>query len=390
MRDKERRGREPLLSRDFLLVCGGTFFAFFSIYLIIPILPQFLQERGYSNLVIGSIMSMILISTLFRPYMGRFSDWRGRRVLMVWGVLLLSVSNFLYAPFNSATPLFLVRFLNGLGMAAFHTGAFALVGDLAPPSRRLEGIALFFISVDAAIASAPLIGEAVKDNWGYAPVYVLAGGLALFASLTSLLVSEEKGGRIRESLPASSNQIVIKTTPIQRTILVVLMGYTLTFGSLSTFIVLSAKKAGMDQGELFFTAFAVMLISFRLAVGSRADRWPRRQLILISGIITLVGLAFIAFSRQLFPLILGSLIYALGFAYVPTTLSALLLDNSPEGSWGIMLGLFFAIFDLGVLAGSVVMSPIADASGYPGMYMAGAALACVSLIYFFLRTQPVP
>ncbi len=85
MGERETVNREKLFSRDFAFICAVNFLAFFSIYLIIPILPTFLEEKGYSNFLIGALMSMLLIPTLLRPFLGRMSDTRGRKSLLVWG-----------------------------------------------------------------------------------------------------------------------------------------------------------------------------------------------------------------------------------------------------------------------------------------------------------------
>lgn len=383
MKEGAGGGGESLLGRDFVLVCVSNFLAFFSIYLIVPVLPVFLEEKGYSNFLIGALMSMMTVAALLRPFFGRLSDVRGRKAILVWGTLLLGVSNFLYMAFGTALPLFIVRFLNGFGLAAFHTAAYAIIGDLAPPSRRLQGIALFYISVDATIAAAPVVAEYIRDSWGYSQVYVVAGCLALLAFLATFLVHEPDTLQ-QHSEPDKSPRV--KITPLQSTIFVMTMGFTLTFGSLQTFIVLSALANGIEQGELFFTVFAVTLIAFRLGAGKRADGWPRRPLILASGILTLAGLAVIAYSGHLALLILGSLVYALGFAYLPTTLSALLLDHTPASDRGTAIGIFLAVFDLGIGLGGIAMGPLADAWGYPAMYMAGGAAALICLVYFFLRT----
>ncbi|MFW6113480.1 MAG: MFS transporter [Actinomycetota bacterium] len=388
MNRNEVEEKERLIGREFLLICGSNTLAFFSIYLIIPVLPLFLEEvKGYSNTLIGTLMSMLLVAALLRPYLGRASDVRGRKALLVLGTLLLCVTNLLYAAFTTAAPLFLVRFVNGLGLAAFHTASYALIGDLVPAARRLHGIALFFISIDGAIGGAPLVAELIRKVWGYNAVYYLAGVLALLAFITSTFIRETK----RESSPVAKNKRAwIMPGPLQRAIFLATMGYTLTLGALSTFVVLSTRDVSIDAGELFFTIFAATLITFRLVVGKRADWWPRKPLIMISGIIVLVGLTVIAFSGSLFLFILGCLIYALGFAYVPTTLSALLLDNTPVSERGAMLGFFMAIFDLGIGLGGVAMGPIADAWGYQAMYMAGAAIALLSLLYFLLRISHPP
>lgn len=374
---------EALLGRDFILICSSNFLAFFSIYMIIPVLPVFLENKGYSNFLIGALMSMMTVAALFRPFFGRISDKSGRRRLIISGIFLLGISNFMYAAFGGALPLFIVRLVNGFGLAAFHTAAYAMISDLAPPSRRLQGIALFYISVDATIATAPIAAEFMRVSWGYTSVYVLAGALALAAFLASLFVRENP---ISEPALKTAAARRVKITPLQLAIYVMTICYTLTLGSLTTFIILSASSNGIQQGELFFTVFAGTLIIFRLGVGKRADALPRRPLILTSGVIAIAGLAMIAYAGHLSFLILGSFIYALGLAYLPTSLSALLLDHTALPDWGGVLGIFLAVFDLGMGLGGVAMGPLADAWGYASMYMTGAMIALLGMLFFALNT----
>ncbi len=266
----ERGSGEKLLVRDFVLVCVSNTLAFFSIYMVIPVLPVFLEDRGYNNALIGAIMSMATVAALLRPVLGRLADRRGRRLVLSAGALLLGASTFFYMAFASALPLFVIRFLNGLGLAAFHTAAYAMVGDLAPPSRRLQAIAIFYISVDVTIALAPLAAEAIERAWGFTPLYLAAAVIALLSLLSTLLVRES--GEHEAGVAATAARARI--TPLQKAIYAATMGFTLTFGALQTFIVLSSREHGIDQGELFFTVFAATLIAFRLGVGKKADRLP--------------------------------------------------------------------------------------------------------------------
>lgn len=367
-----------------MLVCVSNFLAFFSIYLIIPVLPVFLEERGYSNALIGAIMSMATVAALLRPMLGRVADQRGRKLVFAWGTALLGASTFLYAFFGSAVPLFIIRFLNGLGLAAFHTAAYAMVGDLAPARRRLQAIALFYISVDVTIALAPLAAEAIKIAWGFTPLYAAAGSIAVLSFLSTLMIREsglrpeKTGGGIGRRARITALQLAIYTATL---------GFTMTFGALQTFIVLSSLQHGIEQGELFFTVFAVTLIVFRLGVGKRADRFSRRPLIVFSALITLAGLVILAFSPNLTFLVLGSFIYAVGFAYLPTTLSALLLDHTPPHSRGLALGIFMAVFDGGIGLGGLALGPLADLWGYAALYLISGGIAGACLLYFLARTS---
>ena len=370
---------DKLFKRDFVTICTSNFLAYFSIYLIVPILPVYLEEKGYSNALIGALMAMFTVAALLRPLFGRTADMRGRRVVLVWGTLVLGGSTFLYAAFGSALPLFFVRFLNGIGLAAFHTAAYAVIGDLAPSTRRLQAIALFYMSVDLTIAIAPIVAKAMESAWGFTPIYILAGCLAMLAMFVSLAVRETRSPGLQEE---RGKRPRIKLTALQKAIFVNTMGFTLTFGTLQTFIILSSEAKGVDQGELFFTIFAVTLIVFRLGVGRKADRWPRRPLIVTSAMASLVGLVLISFAGNLAILVIGIFIYALGFAYLPTTLSALLLDQTPVSDRGAALGIFMAVFDIGIGLGGIALGPLADLWNYTTMYLVSGAIALACLAYF--------
>jgi len=370
---------DKLFKRDFVTICTSNFLAYFSIYLIVPILPVYLEEQGYSNALIGALMAMFTVAALLRPLFGRIADNRGRRIVLFWGTLMLGGSTFLYAAFGSALPLFFVRFLNGIGLAAFHTAAYAVIGDLAPSTRRLQAIALFYMSVDLTIGIAPIVAKEMESAWGFTPVYILAGCLAMLAMFVSLAVRETRSHGLREQ---RGKRPRIKLTALQKAIFVNTMGFTLTFGALQTFIILSSEAKGIDQGELFFTIFAITLIVFRLGVGRKADRWPRRPLIAASATASLVGLVIISFAANLTILVTGIFIYALGFAYLPTTLSALLLDQTPVSDRGAALGIFMAVFDVGIGLGGIALGPLADLWNYTTMYLVGGAIALSGLIYF--------
>jgi len=374
---------EKLFRRDFMAVCTSNLLAFFSIYMIVPVLPLFLEEKGYSNALIGALMAMLTVAALLRPLFGRAADRRGRKLVVFLGTMFLGVSTYLYAAFGSALPLFFVRFVNGLGLAAFHTAAYAMIGDLAPSSRRLQAIAIFYMSVDLAIATAPWAGLAIEEAWGFTHVYIIAASLAVLAMFASLALREtgtrgvqkEKGKRTR-----------IRLTVLQKAIFVNTMCFTLTLGTLQAFIILSSEAKGIDLGQFFFTIFAATLIVFRVGVGRRADRWPRRPLIVASACATLAGLVIIALASSIAILFTGTFVYALGFAYLPTTLSALLLDHTPESDRGAALGIFMAVFDVGIGLGSLALGPLADLWNYTTMYLACAAIGLAGLLFFLFLT----
>lgn len=378
---------DSLLKWDLITVLLCNFLSFFSIYLIVPVLPPYLEQRGYSNSLIGALMSMMVVAALTRPLLGRLSDTWGRRRILLAGTMILSATNFLYATFDTAIPLFLVRFFNGFGLAAFNTAAYALVGDLAPPAKRLQGIAAFFMSVDATIAAAPPLAEVIKSRLGYDWVYLLAGAVGMLSFLLAITAPETKK---KSTGNPTASQHHTKRTILDWPIYATTGGFTMTIGALTTFVVLSSQEAGYGHGDLFFVVFALTLIAFRLAAGRWAERLPRLTLISVSGMVAFSGLVMVALARSLSLFLLGSFVYALGIAYVPTTLSALLLDRTAQERRGLVLGIFMAVFDLGVGLGGLVLGPLADVHGYTAMYLVAAGLSLVGLALLIRVRKPSP
>ena len=115
------------------------------------------------------------------------SGWRKPCVLTA-AALLIAVSAGFGVTGRLGWPLYLLRFLQGLGFAVYMTSSMTLIADLAPPARRAEAVGIYGTGGLVAVALGPAVGELILSTAGYpaffaATVAVAAATLTLAASV---------------------------------------------------------------------------------------------------------------------------------------------------------------------------------------------------------------
>ena len=87
---------------------------------VLPILPLFLRERGGSYAIVGVVVGANLVAQFIGQYpAGRLSDRFGRAPLMIGGLVVAGLAIAAFALPLSIDWLIGLRFIQGLGAAAF-------------------------------------------------------------------------------------------------------------------------------------------------------------------------------------------------------------------------------------------------------------------------------
>ena len=131
----------------------------------------------------------LVASTVMIPIYGKLSDLYGRKVVLVFGVVLFLLGSALCGLSESATFLIVSRAIQGLGSAALFTSAFAIVADLYPPAERGRISGLFGAVFGLSSVLGPLVGGFITDHlsWHWAFFINLpVGAVALFFILTRM------------------------------------------------------------------------------------------------------------------------------------------------------------------------------------------------------------
>src|SRR5919106_441209 len=149
--------RPKLLTQTFLLVALATLAYFIADGILLPTVPLYVEgPLGGGSVAVGIVVGAFSISALLlRPWAGRLSDRRGRRLLMLAGASIFAFSVLGYHLADSIPAMIVMRAITGAGEALFFVGAASAISDLAPDERRGEALSFFSLALYARGGSDP-------------------------------------------------------------------------------------------------------------------------------------------------------------------------------------------------------------------------------------------
>ncbi len=150
--------------------------------LILPVMPQLIQEFGINSIseaaAWGGRLSLIyaLMQFLFGPMLGTLSDRFGRRPVLLMSLIALGLDYVVMSLAGSLWLLFLTRAIAGITGATYSTAS-AYLADISPPEKRAANFGLIGASFGIGFIFGPAIGGLLGELGPRAP-FVAAAGLA--------------------------------------------------------------------------------------------------------------------------------------------------------------------------------------------------------------------
>ena len=140
--------KEKLFSKNFILTSLSTFTLFSSFYFLLITLPIYIQKIGGTESEIGLIIGVFTISAvLLRPFIGKEVDRRGRKIILISGIVIFLISMILYDYTKNVTSLLLLRVLHGItGKDIFHRYSSAWDPDEMTLTTRLQILIAFVMT----------------------------------------------------------------------------------------------------------------------------------------------------------------------------------------------------------------------------------------------------
>lgn len=374
------RAPEKMISPIFLVATFANFAYFVAVGAIIPILPRFVQgPLGGGDVAVGISMGAFALSAvLLRPWAGRLSDSRGRRILIIGGGISVGISVLGYALTDSLVSLIVLRLITGIGEAAFYVGVASVINDLAPESRRGEALSYFSLALFGGLALGPVLGETILDVSGFDAVWLAMGSSAILAGALGFLVPDTRPPGTAEG--AASQPLIHPAAVRPGSILAANIWALATF---SSFVPLYALQLGLDGSRFIFVVSSVIILAIR-AFGARIpDKLGPRRSATAALASTMVGLTLMGIWGTPAGLFAGTAIFSVGHALAFPALMTIAIRGAPASERGSVVGTFTAFFDGAFGIGAVSAGAIAAAIGYRGAFMGAGLVAFIGLIALF-------
>ncbi len=177
--------QDELAQRTKVIIIGGTMLGLFvsaiNSTVVSTAMPRIVAHLGGLNLYSWVFTSFMLASTSAIPIVGKLSDLYGRKPFFMGGIALFMIGSGLSGASQTMIQLIIFRGIQGVGGGTIMTSAFAIIGDLFPPSERGKYAGLFSGAYGLASVVGPTVGGFITDNLSWRWVFYVNVPFGLLA-----------------------------------------------------------------------------------------------------------------------------------------------------------------------------------------------------------------
>jgi MFS transporter, putative metabolite:H+ symporter len=166
----------PFHYRIFWLVGAGMFFDGYDLYVAGGVLAATVQSKFSTVPQNLQFISLTFVGmTLGALISGFIGDKYGRRFSYQINLLIFGLASIAAAFAHDMTQLIACRFVQGLGLGAEIVVGYSTMTEFVPPRTRGRWLSMMAFIVVAGFPATALLGYLIIPNFGWRPMFVIAG-----------------------------------------------------------------------------------------------------------------------------------------------------------------------------------------------------------------------
>jgi len=378
--------RQNIQQFPLLILMMNMFIVMTGIGLVIPIMPTIIHQFGAGGKTFGFLIATFAFAQfLFSPLAGDLSDRYGRKKSIVFGLLLFSSAQFLFAFSNHLALLYVSRIIGGIGGAFMIPSMMAFVADITTIETRAKGMGRLGAAMSFGFVVGPGVGGFLAA-FGLRAPFLIAGTVAAAAALLSAFFLSEPA---KEKVQA----VVKKRDPLLKQLalsmkksyfILLVMMFTLSFGLAnyqSTISLFTDQKFGFSPSDISILMvvgglIGVIVQAFVLdRVLTRFGEVRVMNTMLVVAAVSMIGILFV--TGFLSVLLVSAVFFTAASLLRPsinTTISKMAGDEQ-----GFAAGMNNAYMSIGNMVGPALAGTLFDINmGLP--YIFGALIIGVTLV----------
>ena len=389
-----------------ILGVGGIFaLRMIGLFMIVPVFSVYGDNYAHATpFLIGLAVGIYgLGQAIFQIPMSLAADKFPRKPIIFLGLILFAIGGIIAANATDIYEVIIGRALAGSG--AVSAVLMALLADVTREEMRTKAMATMGLTIATSIMLAFAFGPLLVGSLGISGLFWLTAGFAVLAMLLLLLVptplrvlkhnldNKSIGQQLADVLKIGDlNRLHIGIFALHLTMTAI---FVILPHQLSEVLGLSVRQQGLVYLPLLFIGFAVAIPFIIIAEKKR----KMRQVFLAAIALMTAALALLALGSQVgVGIILGLLLYFMGFNLLEATIPSWISKRAPVANKATAMGLnsssqFFGAFVGGAMGGLLLTQPNLLAWGVLAFIMGAALLLIIPIAdppYLSSTTVTIP
>jgi MFS family permease len=373
--------RSPKPGRLVLFFSASSLF-WASMYVYVPILAVHSERNlgasmGLVGIIVGSYGFMQLV---LRVPTGLWSDRIGRRKPFVLAGIVASVIGAVGMGLTSDPGWMVVwRGMSGVSAAAWVPFS-VLFTSYFSPSMAARSLSYVTFAQSMATMTATFCGGAIAEHVGWHAPFFVAAALGVIGLLVALGL-EEKPTPPRDGMSGTQFMRICTVPRLVAATSVAALSTLTLWATANGFTLVYAAQLGASGADLGALATAAQLASavFALASAYVAERIGIRRTIVGAIIVQFVGAVMVPFFHSLPFLFASQVLVSGGRALLYPTTMSLSINAVPQEDKATAMGVFQAVYALGMFAGPASGGLIGDTMGISGVFYVAGAIALLGI-----------
>ncbi|HHX78100.1 MAG TPA: MFS transporter, partial [Firmicutes bacterium] len=227
-----------------LLFLALSLFSLFNALLFF--IPVYITALGGSETAVGfSAGTFMFLAVISRPFTGAMLDKYGKKKMLLIGMAVFCLGNFLYIFTTGTFSILFLRGVQGIAWGCLVSGIYAFAADLAPETRKVEALGYFAVMTSLGGSIGPAATEFIYLKSNASLSFISLGVTALICILFLTILKEKKQVFISNpDIPRQKITIITKSVFAPS-----LMGMLFTFcsGSVISFLPILGHVRGIEN-----------------------------------------------------------------------------------------------------------------------------------------------
>jgi MFS transporter, DHA1 family, multidrug resistance protein len=345
------------------LLLINLFIAFLGIGLVIPVLPTLMNELGITGTTIGYLTAAFAIAQLIvSPFAGKAADKFGRKIMIVIGLFIFGISEFLFGIGKEIEMLFFSRILGGISAAFIMPAVTAFIADITNLDTRPKALGYMSAAISTGFIIGPGIGGFLAE-FGTRIPFFFAGALGTIAAILSIILLSEPTRKEEHNQQDSDGNFGYKRIFAPKYLLAFILIFIASFGLAafeSFFSLFVDHKFQFKPSDIaiVITGGAIFGAVSQVVLFDRLTRiWGEIKLIQYSLILSAILVFLMTVVHSYFSILLVTFIVFVGFDLFRPAVTSYLsnIAGNEQGFVGGMNSMFTSLANIsGPIIGGIL------------------------------------